>query len=48
MAKILKEKRFNLLPVRKLCWQCVTEYENEKLGKPPENENMTEIVKTES
>ena len=47
MAKILKEKGFNdVLPGQKLCRQCVTEYE--KLTKPPENENMTEIVKTEN
>ena len=41
MAKILKEKGFN--DGQKLC---VTEYE--KLTKPPENRNMTEIIKTES
>ena len=47
MAKILKEKEFNdVLPGQKLCRQCVTEYE--KLSEPPENENMTEIIKTES
>ena len=47
MAKILKEKGFNdVLPGQKLCRQCVTEYE--KSTKPPENENMTEIIKTES
>ena len=34
------------LPGQKLCRQCVTEYE--KLTKSPENENMTEIIKTES
>ena len=46
MAKILKEKGFNyVLPGQKLCRQCVTEYE--KLTKAPENENMTEIIKTE-
>ena len=45
MAKILKEKGFNVLHGQKLCRQCVTEYE--KLTKPPENENMTEIIKTE-
>ena len=46
MAKILKEKGFNdVLPGQKLCRQCVTEYE--KLTKPPENENMTEIIETE-
>ena len=47
IAKILKEKGFNdVLSSQKLCWQCVTEYE--KLTKPPENENMTEIIETES
>ena len=47
MAKILKEKGFNdVLPGQKLCRQCVTKYE--KLTKPPENENVTEIIKTES
>ena len=47
IAKILKEKGFNdLLTGHKLCRQCVTEYE--KLTKPPENENMTEIIETES
>ena len=46
MAKILKEKGFNnVLPGQKLCRQCVTEYE--KLSKPPENENITEIIGTE-
>ena len=46
MAKILKEKGFNyVLPGQKLCGQCVTRYE--KLTKPPENENMTEIIKAE-
>ena len=46
MAKILKEKGFSdVLPGQKLCRQCVTEYE--KLTKPPENENMTEIIETE-
>ena len=46
MAKILKEKGFaDVLPSQKLCRQCVTEYE--KLTKPPENENMTEIIETE-
>ena len=46
MAKILKEKGFNdVLPGQKLRRQCVTEYE--KLTKPPENENMTEIIETE-
>ena len=47
MAKILKEKGFNyVLPGQKLCRQCVTEYE--KFTKAPENENMTEIINTES
>ena len=47
MAKIMKKKRFNkVLPGQKLCRQCVTE--NEKLTKPPENENMREIIETES
>ena len=47
MAKILNKKGFNdVLPGQKLCRQCVTEYK--KLIKPPENENMTEIVETES
>ena len=47
MTKILKENGFNdVLPGQKLCRQCVTEYE--KLTKPPENENMTEIIETES
>ena len=47
MAKILKEKGFNdVLPGQKLCRQCVTKYE--KLTKSPENEYMTEIIKTES
>ena len=47
MAKILKEKGFNdVLPGQKLCKECVTQYE--KLIKPPENKNMTEIIKTES
>ena len=47
VAKILKEKGFNdeLLPGQKLCRECVTKYG--KLTKPPENENMTEIIKTE-
>ena len=47
MAKILKEKGFNdeLLPGQKLCRECVTKYG--QLTKPPENENMTEIIKTE-
>ena len=44
MAKILKEKGFSdVLPGQKLCRQCVIEYE--KLTKPPENENMTEILR---
>ena len=34
------------LPGQKICRQCVTEYE--KLTKPTENENMTEIIDTES
>ena len=34
------------IPGQKLCRQCVTEYE--KLTKPPENENITEITETES
>ena len=43
MAKIMKEKGFpDVLTGQKLCRQCVTEYE--KLTKPPENENMTEII----
>ena len=46
MAKILKDKGFNVLPVQKLCRQCVIKYE--KLTKPLENENMTEIIETES
>ena len=47
MGKTLNEKGFNdVLSGRKLCRQCVTEYG--KLTKPPENENMTEIIKTES
>ena len=46
MTKILKENGFNdVLPGQKLCRQCVTEYE--KLTKPPENKNMTEIIVTE-
>ena len=45
MAKIVKVKGVNdVLPGQKLCRQCVTEYE--KLTKPPENENMTEITET--
>ena len=47
MAKILKEKGFNdVLPGQKLYGQCVTKYE--KLTKPSENKNMTEIIGTES
>ena len=47
MAKILNEKGFiDRLPGQKLCRQCVTKYE--KLTKPPENENMTEIIETEN
>ena len=47
MGKILKEKGFNdILTGQKLCRQCVTEYD--KLTKPHENENMTEITETES
>ena len=47
MAKILKGKGFSdVFPGQKLFRQCVTEYE--KLTKPPENENMTEIIETES
>ena len=47
IAKILKGKGFNdVLPGQKLCRQCVTKYE--RLTKPPENENMTEITKTEN
>ena len=47
MVKIMKEKGFNdALPGQKLCRQCVNKYE--KLTKPPENENMTEIIETES
>ena len=46
MAKILKEKRFSdVLLGQKLCRHCVTKYE--RLTKPPENENMTEIIETE-
>ena len=36
----------DVLPDQKLYRQCVTKYE--KLTKPPENENMTEIIETES
>ena len=47
MPKILIEKGFNdVLPGRKLCRHYVTEYE--KLTRPPENKNMTEIIETES
>ena len=46
MTRILKGKGFNdMLPGQKLRRQCVTEYE--KLTKPPENKNTTEIIKTE-
>ena len=47
IAKILKEKGFNdVLAGQKLCKQCVAKCE--KLTKTPENENMIEIIKTES
>ena len=47
MTKTLKQKGFNdVLPGQKLYRQWVTKYE--KLTKPPENENMTEIIETES
>ena len=47
MVKILKEKGFtNVLPGQKLCRQSVTKYG--KLTKPPEIENMTEIIEAES
>ena len=43
MAKILKEKGFtDVLFGQKLYRQSVTKYE--RLTKPPENENMTEIT----
>ena len=43
MARILKEKGFNdVLPGRQYATEC------DKLTKPPENDNMTEIIKTES
>ena len=45
MAKILKKGFNDVSPGQKLCRQCVTEYE--KLTKPSENENMTEIFETE-
>ena len=46
-AKTLKKKWFNdVLPGQKLCRQCVTKYE--KLTKPPEHENMTRSIETES
>ena len=46
MARILKVRGFNdVFPGQKLCRQCLTKYE--KLTKPPENENMTEIIETE-
>ena len=32
--------------ITRLCRQCITEYE--KLTKPPENQNTTEIIETES
>ena len=45
--KILQERGLNyVLPGKKLCRKCVTEYE--KLTKPPKNENMTENIETES
>ena len=41
---MLKENGFNdVLSGQKLCRQCVTKYE--KLSKPPENENMTELLR---
>ena len=47
MAKILNKKGFNdVLPGQKFCRQCATDYE--KLTKPPENVNMTKIIKPES
>ena len=47
MAQIPKEKGFDeVLPGQRLDRLCVTEYQ--KLVKPPENENMTEIIETES
>ena len=46
IAKTQKEKWFNVLPGQKLCRQCVTKYE--KLTKPPEHENMTKSIETES
>ena len=45
MAKILKKGFNDVSPGQKLCRQCVTECE--KLTKPSENENMTEIFETE-
>ena len=46
MATILIEKGFDdVLSGQKLCRQCVAEYE--KLTKPPENEDMTELIETE-
>ena len=46
MAKIPKEKGFSdVLPGQKLFRQGLTNYE--KSTKPPENENMTEMIKTE-
>ena len=47
MTKIPKEKGFDdVLPCQRLYRLCVTEYQ--KLVKPPENEDMTEIIETES
>ena len=47
MAIILKEKGFNdVLPGHKLCRQCVIK--DEKLTKPCEKKNMTEIIEIES
>ena len=44
MAKIPKEKGFNdMLPVQKLCRQCVTKYE--KLTKLLENENIQKLLR---
>ena len=43
--KILKKKKKGFSDVvsdQKLCKQCVTEYE--KLTKPPENGNVTEVI----
>ena len=41
-----KDSMMYYIPGQILCRQCVTEYE--KLTKPPENENITEIIETES